>query len=195
MSDESSMTDVQDRAFLLPAVPRINYIAVVPEHDRDKDRGSEMDLRTALKWTQFKATRASRRTTATGLDGTGWEDSIVNGSSQRRTTRRRYFCTRCFASTEHVSYVANTVAGLHFVSTSLDAVDGEVNHIGKRKYPTMSTRNSSGGEIDRVQERSSKLRRKTPRRRFIARMDGNSFVDIAVFVDDNSSPGDPLSFR
>lgn len=45
------MTDVQDRAFLLPAVPRINYIAVVPEHDRDKDRGSEMDLRTALKWT------------------------------------------------------------------------------------------------------------------------------------------------
>jgi len=45
------MTDVQDRAFLLPAVPRINYIAVVPKHDRDKDRGSEMDLRTALKWT------------------------------------------------------------------------------------------------------------------------------------------------
>ncbi|KYN04232.1 hypothetical protein ALC62_04998 [Cyphomyrmex costatus] len=39
---------------------------------------------------QFKATRASRRTTATGLDGTGWEDSIVNGGSQRRTTRR-YF--------------------------------------------------------------------------------------------------------
>ena len=128
---------------------------------------------------------------------------------------------RCFASTEHVSYVANTVAGLHFVSTSLDAVDGEVNHMyprrnnallrlmrnalptnhrhgrlrGKRKYPTMSTRNSSGGEIDRVQERSSKLRRKTPRRRFIARTDGNSFVDVAVFVDDNSSPGDPLSFR
>ncbi|KYN42174.1 hypothetical protein ALC56_03312 [Trachymyrmex septentrionalis] len=40
---------------------------------------------------QFKATRASRRTTATGLDGTGWEDSIVNGGSQGRTTRRRYF--------------------------------------------------------------------------------------------------------
>ncbi|EGI64529.1 hypothetical protein G5I_07036 [Acromyrmex echinatior] len=92
MSDESSMTDVQDRAFLLPAVPRINYIAVVPEHDRDKDRGSEMDLRTALKWTQFKATGVSRRTTATRLDGTSWEDSIVNGGSQRRTTRRRYFC-------------------------------------------------------------------------------------------------------
>ncbi|KYN14753.1 hypothetical protein ALC57_13029 [Trachymyrmex cornetzi] len=90
MSDESSMTDVQDRAFLLPAVPRINYIAVVPEHDRDKDRGSEMDLRTALKWTARRR-MASRRTTATGLDGTSWEDSIVNGGSQRRTTRRRYF--------------------------------------------------------------------------------------------------------
>ncbi|TGZ51206.1 Uncharacterized protein DBV15_03178 [Temnothorax longispinosus] len=55
MSDESSMTDVQDRAFLLPAVPRINYIA------------------------QFKTTRASGRTTATGLDETRWQDSVVNG--------------------------------------------------------------------------------------------------------------------
>lgn len=33
------MTDVQDRAFLLAAVPRINYIAAVPAHDRDEDRG------------------------------------------------------------------------------------------------------------------------------------------------------------
>lgn len=66
---------------------------------------------------------------------------------------------------------------------------------GKRKYPTVSTRNSLGGELNRVQERSGRLRRKTPRRRFIARTDGNSFVDVAVFVDDNSSPGDPLSFR
>lgn len=46
------MTDVQDRAFLLPAVPRINYIAVVPEHDRDKDR--KVDLWTAPKWTASK---------------------------------------------------------------------------------------------------------------------------------------------
>lgn len=58
----------------------------------------------------------------------------------------------------------------------------------------MTARNSSGGEIDIVQERSGRLRRKTPRR-FMARTDGNSFVDVAAFVDDNASPGDSLSFR
>lgn len=55
------MTDVQDRAFLLAAVPRINYIAVVPGHDRDEDRDDGMDRRrTAAEWTE-EENDASRR--------------------------------------------------------------------------------------------------------------------------------------
>lgn len=29
----------------------------------------------------------------------------------------------------------------------------------------------------------------------MARTDGNSFVDVAAFVDDDASPGDPLSLH
>ncbi|TGZ51209.1 hypothetical protein DBV15_03177 [Temnothorax longispinosus] len=123
----------------------------------------------------------------------------------RRISPSLLLLARWFASTKHVSRVGNIVATLHFVPDARlgqrgtprqQIIDAPAVLEASVTYPAAVTaRNSSGGEIDRVQERSGRLRRKTPRR-FMARTDGNSSVDVvATFVDDNASPGDPPSLR